>query len=79
VEVVDAFTAKVGGKLVKVAAAADTELGAAQAMMRKIMGEADAKAKKVARDKAYAQWLKDKAVADADPLGWGIEDWVEPA
>ena len=78
VEVVDAFTAKVGGKLVKVAAAADTELGAAQAMMRKIMGEADAKAKKVARDKAYAQWLKDKAVADADPLGWGIEDWVEP-
>jgi len=79
VEVVDAFTAKVGGKLVKVAAAADTELGAAQAMMRKIMAESDAKAKKAARDKAYTQWLKDKAEADADPLGWGIEDWVEPA
>jgi hypothetical protein len=78
VEVVDAFTAKVGGKVVAVTGRANTELGAAQAMMRKIMAESEAKEKKAKRDKAYAQWLADKAAADADPMGWDIEEWVEP-
>jgi hypothetical protein len=78
VEVVDAFTAKVDGRVVAVTGRVNTELGAAQAMMRKIMAEAEAKEKKSRRDKAYAQWLADKAAADADPTGWDIEDWVEP-
>jgi len=78
VEVIDAFTVKVGGVVKRVEAAAGTELGRAQDLMRQFMAESDAKVKKAARDKAYAQWLKDKAEADADPTGWDVEDWIEP-
>lgn len=75
-EVVDEFTIKVDGRVLAVVAAPSSELGAAQSMMRKIMAESEAKAKKAARDKARAQWEKDAAEAEAD--GWFVEGWVEP-
>jgi len=75
-EVVDEFTIKVDGRVLAVVAAPSSELGAAQSMMRKIMAESSAKAKKAARDKARAQWEKDAAEAEAD--GWFVEGWVEP-
>ena len=78
VEVVDEFTVKVDGAVKRVLAAASTELGAAQAAIQRHMAADAAKAKKAKRDADYAQWLKDKAAADADPTGWDIEAWVEP-
>ena len=77
-EVMDEFTIRVDGRVLAVVAAPSTELGAAQSTMRKIMAESAAKAKKAKRDALYAQWLKDKAAADADPMGWDIGEWVEP-
>ena len=77
VVVVDEFTVKVDGVVKRVEAAPSTELGAAQSAIRRIMAADTAKAKKAARDKAYAQWAKDKAEAEAE--GWFVDDWVEPA
>ena len=77
VEVLDEFTVKVDGVVKRVEAEASTDLGAAQSAIRRIMAADTAKAKKAARDKAYAQWAKDKAAAEAE--GWFVEDWVEPA
>jgi hypothetical protein len=76
VEVVDAFTAKVGGMLIKVEAAAHTELGRAQELMRRMMAKSEAEAKQSARDIMRSEW--EKAKKEAEGTGWDVEDWVEP-
>ena len=75
-EVVDEFTVKVDGVVKRIEAVEGSELARAQAVIRRQMAEDAARAKKAARDKAYAQWEKDKAETEAS--GWDAEDWVEP-
>jgi hypothetical protein len=75
-EVVDEFTVKVNGVVKRIEAVEGSELARAQAVIRRQMAEDAARAKKAARDKAYAQWEKDKAETEAS--GWDAEEWVEP-
>jgi len=75
-EVVDEFTVKVNGVVKRIEAVEGSELARAQAVIRRQLAEDAARAKKAARDKAYAQWEKDKAETEAS--GWDAEEWVEP-
>jgi hypothetical protein len=74
-EVLDEFTIKVDGVVKRIEAMEGTDLGRAQAVIRRQIAEDAARAKKAARDKRYAEWEEDKAKTEAG--GWDAEAFVE--
>jgi len=74
-EVLDEFTIKVDGVVKRIEAMEGTDLGRAQAVIRRQMADDAVKAKKAARDQRRAQWEADKVATEA--TGWDMEEWVE--